>query len=167
MPTWATSTGKGKKDFLVEEDSLPRIWILFRYEIDSLFPHRCVALWMYALELQQNHLDPFSTMTQSSLYSFAELFSFMLAEQKEREDAAAAGGGWVFVLDFSLCVVFGFDFFFSRSFSQLINGSSNIRRHSESRQDVSSGDNGAAQSDLAQREKTQKTPNIRVKASSR
>jgi len=87
---------------------------------------RCVALWMYALELQQNHLDPFSTMTQSSLYSFAELFSFMLAEQKEREDLAAAGQG--------------------------------NRRPSESLQNAASGDN-----DLAQRETTQRTPNIRVK----
>jgi len=51
---------------------------------------RCVALWMYALELQQNHLDPLNTMTQSSLYSFAELFSFMISEQQEREQAAAA-----------------------------------------------------------------------------
>lgn len=51
---------------------------------------RCVALWMYALELQQNHLDPLNTMTQSSLYSFAELFSFMISEQQEKEQVAAA-----------------------------------------------------------------------------
>lgn len=51
---------------------------------------RCVALWMYALELQQSHLDPLNTMTQSSLYSFAELFSFMISEQQEKEQAAAA-----------------------------------------------------------------------------
>jgi len=90
---------------------------------------RCVALWMYALELQQNHLDPFSTMTQSSLYSFAELFSFMLAEQREREESAPSGAG----------------------------------RHSESRNDATSGNDGAAKSDLAQRESMQRTPNIRVK----
>jgi len=51
---------------------------------------RCVALWMYALELQQSHLDPLNTMTQSSLYSFAELFSFMISEQQEKEQVAAA-----------------------------------------------------------------------------
>lgn len=54
---------------------------------------RCVALWMYALELQQNHLEPLNTMTQSSLYSFAELFSFMISEHQEREKAQGARAG--------------------------------------------------------------------------
>ena len=60
---------------------------------------------MYALELQQNHLEPLNSMTQSSLYSFAELFSFIISEQQEKEQAAAdfrrgwvadqqKGGGW-------------------------------------------------------------------------
>lgn len=38
---------------------------------------RCIALWMYALDMQQANLDPLSPMTLSSLLSFAELFSFM------------------------------------------------------------------------------------------
>jgi hypothetical protein len=66
-------------------------------KIDEFFSHsfRCVALWMYALELQQNHLEPLNTMTQSSLYSFAELFSFMISEHQEREKAQGARAGYV------------------------------------------------------------------------
>ncbi|EFX74179.1 fem-1-like protein [Daphnia pulex] len=42
--------------------------------------NRCIRLWMYALEMQQSMLEPLSPMTNSSLLSFAELFSFMMAE---------------------------------------------------------------------------------------
>lgn len=45
------------------------------------FP-RCVRLWLYALDMQQRCLEPFSPMTQSSLLSFAELFCFMMAEAR-------------------------------------------------------------------------------------
>lgn len=38
---------------------------------------RCIELWTYALTMQQSILEPLSPMTQSSLLSFAELFSFM------------------------------------------------------------------------------------------
>ncbi|ALC45738.1 CG6966 [Drosophila busckii] len=41
---------------------------------------RCIELWSYALTMQQKILKPLSPMTQSSLLSFAELFSFMLVE---------------------------------------------------------------------------------------
>ncbi|XP_023294619.2 protein fem-1 homolog CG6966 [Lucilia cuprina] len=41
---------------------------------------RCIDLWTYALTMQQKILPPLSPMTQSSLLSFAELFSFMLME---------------------------------------------------------------------------------------
>lgn len=41
---------------------------------------RCIELWTYALSMQQSILEPLSPMTQSSLLSFAELFSFMLGE---------------------------------------------------------------------------------------
>lgn len=41
---------------------------------------RCIELWTYALTMQQKILQPLSPMTQSSLLSFAELFSFMLVE---------------------------------------------------------------------------------------
>lgn len=41
---------------------------------------RCIELWTYALTMQQTILEPLSPMTQSSLLSFAELFSFMLGE---------------------------------------------------------------------------------------
>ncbi|EDV48949.1 protein fem-1 homolog CG6966 [Drosophila erecta] len=41
---------------------------------------RCIELWSYALTMQQKILQPLSPMTQSSLLSFAELFSFMLVE---------------------------------------------------------------------------------------
>uniref|UniRef100_A0A8C5PK32 Protein fem-1 homolog C n=1 Tax=Leptobrachium leishanense TaxID=445787 RepID=A0A8C5PK32_9ANUR len=42
---------------------------------------RCINLWKYALDMQQNNLDPLSPMTASSLLSFAELFSFMLQDR--------------------------------------------------------------------------------------
>ncbi|XP_061387243.1 protein fem-1 homolog CG6966 [Musca vetustissima] len=41
---------------------------------------RCIDLWTYALTMQQKILPPLSPMTQSSLLSFAELFSFMMME---------------------------------------------------------------------------------------
>lgn len=41
---------------------------------------RCIELWTYALSMQQRILEPLNPMTQSSLLSFAELFSFMLGE---------------------------------------------------------------------------------------
>lgn len=43
--------------------------------------NRCVALWNYALDMQQSMLEPLNPMTQSSLFSFIELFSFMMGEQ--------------------------------------------------------------------------------------
>lgn len=45
---------------------------------------RCIALWMYALDMQMDKLDPLSPMTQSSLLSFAELFSFMMGTGRAR-----------------------------------------------------------------------------------
>ncbi|XP_067124477.1 protein fem-1 homolog C [Centruroides vittatus] len=41
---------------------------------------RCIRLWTYALDVQQKVLEPLSPMTQSSLLSFVELFSFMMSE---------------------------------------------------------------------------------------
>lgn len=41
---------------------------------------RCIELWAYALSMQQTILEPLNPMTQSSLLSFAELFSFMQIE---------------------------------------------------------------------------------------
>ncbi|XP_066141003.1 protein fem-1 homolog CG6966 [Euwallacea fornicatus] len=42
---------------------------------------RCIELWNYALDMQQNMLDCLNPMTQSSLFSFTELFSFMMGEE--------------------------------------------------------------------------------------
>ncbi len=42
---------------------------------------RCILLWMYALDMQQQALEPLNPMTQSSLLSFAELFAYMLSER--------------------------------------------------------------------------------------
>ncbi|XP_076665255.1 protein fem-1 homolog CG6966 isoform X2 [Andrena cerasifolii] len=42
---------------------------------------RCIELWNYALDMQQHMLDPLDPMTQSSLFSFTELFSFMMDKQ--------------------------------------------------------------------------------------
>jgi len=41
---------------------------------------RCISLWMYALDMQQKIFDPLSTITQSSLLSFVELFSLMMSK---------------------------------------------------------------------------------------
>jgi len=59
---------------------------------------RCITLWMYALDMQQKILEPLSPMTQSSLLSFAELFSFMMSEGGRNSRgqvpfANLAGGG--------------------------------------------------------------------------
>ncbi|CAG2235781.1 Protein fem-1 homolog A-A,Protein fem-1 homolog CG6966,Protein fem-1 homolog A,Protein fem-1 homolog B,Protein fem-1 homolog A-B,Protein fem-1 homolog C [Mytilus edulis] len=45
---------------------------------------RCIMLWMYALDMQQTVLEPLSPTTQSSFLSFAELFSFMMTEWRNR-----------------------------------------------------------------------------------
>jgi len=42
---------------------------------------RCISLWSYALDMQQSMLEPLNPMTQSSLFSFTELFSFMMGEE--------------------------------------------------------------------------------------
>ncbi|CAG9769209.1 unnamed protein product [Ceutorhynchus assimilis] len=43
--------------------------------------NRCIELWNYALDMQQTILECLSPMTQSSLFSFTELFSFMMGEE--------------------------------------------------------------------------------------
>nr|CAI5834943.1 unnamed protein product [Callosobruchus analis] len=43
--------------------------------------NRCIELWNYALDMQQSVLDRLNPMTQSSLFSFTELFSFMMVEE--------------------------------------------------------------------------------------
>ncbi|CAG0914333.1 unnamed protein product [Notodromas monacha] len=42
---------------------------------------KCITLWLYALRMQQEILEPLSLMTQSSLSSFAELFSYILSKR--------------------------------------------------------------------------------------
>lgn len=60
---------------------------------------RCITLWMYALDMQQKMLEPLSPMTQSSLLSFAELFSYMMSEGRNgrnnnnNPNVNANGGG--------------------------------------------------------------------------
>jgi len=53
---------------------------------------RCITLWMYALDMQQKMLEPLSLMTQSSLLSFAELFSYMMSEGRSRNNNAGNAG---------------------------------------------------------------------------
>ena len=55
---------------------------------------RCITLWMYALDMQQKMLEPLSPMTQSSLLSFAELFSFMMSEGRSRCELAMCNTHW-------------------------------------------------------------------------
>lgn len=44
---------------------------------------RSCRLWLYALDCQQSVLDPLSPLTQSSLFSFAELFSYMMSNKAD------------------------------------------------------------------------------------
>lgn len=43
--------------------------------------NKCIELWNYALDMQQSMLERLNPMTQSSLFSFTELFSFMMGEE--------------------------------------------------------------------------------------
>ncbi|XP_044259128.1 protein fem-1 homolog CG6966 isoform X1 [Tribolium madens] len=43
--------------------------------------NRCIELWNYALDMQQSMLERLNPMTQSSLFSFTELFSFIMGEE--------------------------------------------------------------------------------------
>lgn len=52
---------------------------------------RCVSLWTYALDMQQRMLEPLNPMTQSSLFSFTELFSFMMSERSRIRGGAGRG----------------------------------------------------------------------------
>ena len=44
----------------------------------------CMKLWMYALDMQLCVLDALNPMIQSSLYSFSELFSFIVSKSAEK-----------------------------------------------------------------------------------
>ncbi|XP_031836407.1 protein fem-1 homolog CG6966 isoform X2 [Nomia melanderi] len=46
---------------------------------------RCIELWNYALDMQQSILEPLDPLTQSSLTSFIQLFSFMISRQTSTE----------------------------------------------------------------------------------
>ncbi|CAG9856978.1 unnamed protein product [Phyllotreta striolata] len=50
---------------------------------------RCIELWNYALDMQQKVLERLNPMTQSSLYGFTELFSFMMCEEGKHRGARA------------------------------------------------------------------------------
>ena len=63
---------------------------------------RCIMLWTYALDMQQKILEPLSPMTQSSLLSFAELFSFMITERKFRPAYPVSFQDMVIVLEKAL-----------------------------------------------------------------
>ncbi|XP_018320025.1 protein fem-1 homolog CG6966 [Agrilus planipennis] len=43
--------------------------------------NKCIELWNYALDMQQSMLERLNSMTQSSLFSFTELFSYMMGEE--------------------------------------------------------------------------------------
>ncbi|XP_071449771.1 protein fem-1 homolog CG6966 isoform X1 [Hetaerina americana] len=53
---------------------------------------RCITLWTYALDMQQRMLEPLNSMTQSSLFSFTELFSFMMSEGRRQPVAESEDG---------------------------------------------------------------------------
>uniref|UniRef100_A0ABI8ARN7 Fem-1 homolog A n=1 Tax=Felis catus TaxID=9685 RepID=A0ABI8ARN7_FELCA len=53
---------------------------------------RCIRLWKYALDMQQNNLEPLSPMTASSFLSFAELFSYVLQDRAAKGSPGAQIG---------------------------------------------------------------------------
>ena len=75
MPTWATSS--------VALHCGCKTTILLLWVKISVWQTPWLHWWFlcrYALDMQQKILEPLSPMTQSSLLSFAELFSFMMSE---------------------------------------------------------------------------------------
>lgn len=62
-----------------------KIFLINRYRgavyADAGKFNRCIELWNYALDMQQTMLERLNPMTQSSLFSFAELFCFMMGEE--------------------------------------------------------------------------------------
>ena len=74
MPTWGTSSDaspcgcKRTHTLLYELNTVLLVQVL------------TIDICRYALDMQQKILEPLSPMTQSSLLSFAELFSFMMSE---------------------------------------------------------------------------------------
>lgn len=60
---------------------------------------RCITLWMYALGMQQQMLEPLSPMTLSSFSSFAELFTFMMTESRHRKPHPVAFEDMMVVFD--------------------------------------------------------------------
>lgn len=53
--------------------------------------NRCIELWNYALDIQQSMLEPLNPMTQGSLFSFTELFSFLIGDEGKQ----TSRGRWV------------------------------------------------------------------------
>ena len=51
---------------------------------------KCILLWLYALDTQQQCLEPLHPMIQSSFLSFTELFQYM---QKQLATTTTSGGG--------------------------------------------------------------------------
>lgn len=47
---------------------------------------RCIDLWMYALNIQQAHLEPLCSLTLGSFVSFSELFSFLLNDSSPAQN---------------------------------------------------------------------------------
>ena len=68
MPTWGTSSDASPCGCKRTHTLLLLVQVL------------TIDICRYALDMQQKILEPLSPMTQSSLLSFAELFSFMMSE---------------------------------------------------------------------------------------
>jgi hypothetical protein len=88
---------------------------------------RCVSLWTYALDMQQRMLEPLNPMTQSSLFSFTELFSFMMSE-RSRTRGGAGRGRQVPPVSFEDVLAV-----FSKAVHELSVGSAQIARNSADR----------------------------------
>ena len=59
---------------------------------------KCINLWLYALRMQQEILKPLSLMTQSSLVSFAELFSYILSKRISGAYSLLCSGSYTFLI---------------------------------------------------------------------
>ncbi|XP_017758319.1 PREDICTED: protein fem-1 homolog CG6966 isoform X1 [Eufriesea mexicana] len=67
-------------------------YIRFRgvaYANSGLFS-RCIELWNYALDIKQSMLGPLDPMIESLLFSFNELFSYMICKQSKGQTVLSA-----------------------------------------------------------------------------
>lgn len=59
------------------------------YASNGMF-NRCIELWNYALDIKQSMLGPLDPMIESLLFSFNELFNYMICRQSKGQTVTSA-----------------------------------------------------------------------------